>query len=63
MRSEERAKPVKAAYPNVKLVYGDNNAAAVLENAAAAADIVIRTLPTYLPTHLFEPAQTSTAHC
>ncbi|CAN8101344.1 unnamed protein product [Discula destructiva] len=43
VRNEERAKPVKAKYPNVKFVYGDLNASDVIEKAAADADIVIHT--------------------
>lgn len=41
-RSEERAHPVKTKYPNAKFVYGSNDDAAIIEKAAAEADIVIR---------------------
>jgi Trk K+ transport system NAD-binding subunit len=43
VRNEERAKPIKAAYPNTKFVYGTLTDSAVIEKAAAEADIVIRT--------------------
>lgn len=42
VRSEEKGKKVLAKYPKVRIVYGDNNSADVLEREAAAADIVIR---------------------
>lgn len=57
VRNEERAKPVKARYPNAKFVYGDLNDAAIIEKAAAEADIVIReyqptsSIPTLNPIH------------
>ncbi|KAI1352544.1 nucleoside-diphosphate-sugar epimerase [Xylaria sp. FL0043] len=43
VRSEEKAKLVSAQYPNVKFVYGDLDNAEVIEQAAAAADIVVHT--------------------
>lgn len=42
MRNEERAGPVKARYPGARLVYGTLDDSAVIEKAAAEADIVIR---------------------
>lgn len=45
VRNEERAKPVKAKYPTAKFVYGSLDDAAVLEKAAAEADVVVRRLP------------------
>lgn len=42
VRNEERAKAVKAKYPNAKFAYGSLDDAAVIEKAAAEADIVIR---------------------
>jgi nucleoside-diphosphate-sugar epimerase len=43
VRNEERAKPVKEKYPNVKFVYGSLDDEAVVEKAAAEADIVLHT--------------------
>lgn len=45
MRNEERAAPVKKAYPKVRIVLGGLEDASVIEKEAAAADIVIRMLP------------------
>lgn len=42
MRNEERSKPIAAKYPDVKFVYGTLDDSAVIEKAAAEADIVIR---------------------
>jgi nucleoside-diphosphate-sugar epimerase len=42
VRNEERAKPVKEHYPDVKFAYGNLDDAEVIEKAAAEADIVIR---------------------
>lgn len=42
VRNEERGKPVAAAYPNARLVYGTLDDADVIEKEAAAADIVVR---------------------
>lgn len=47
VRSEERAKPIKEAYPNTKFVYGSLDDAAIIEKAAAEADIVVRTSSPY----------------
>lgn len=41
VRNEDRGKVVKAKYPNVKLVYGSLDDADVIEQAAAAADVVV----------------------
>lgn len=43
VRNEERGKPVKEKYQDVKLVYGNLNDSEVIEKAAAEADIVIHT--------------------
>ncbi|KAI1827908.1 nucleoside-diphosphate-sugar epimerase [Xylaria intraflava] len=43
VRNEEKAKLVSAQYPTVKFVYGNLDDSAVIEKAAAAADIVIHT--------------------
>lgn len=40
VRNSEKGAKVVAAFPNVKLVYGDLDAAEILEEAAAQADIV-----------------------
>lgn len=42
VRDEERSKPLSARYPDVKFVYGTLNDSAVIEKAAAEADVVIR---------------------
>lgn len=42
VRSEERAAPVKKAYPNVRIVVGSLHDADIIEKEAAAADIVVR---------------------
>ena len=42
VRTEEKGKQVLAKYPKVRVVYGDNNSADVIEREAAAADIVVR---------------------
>jgi hypothetical protein len=44
VRTDEKAKKVKEAYPSVKIVLGDLDASDVLEREAAEADIVLRTL-------------------
>jgi hypothetical protein len=47
VRSEEKGKPIKAKYPDVKLVYGGLTDSALVEQAAAEADVVVRrSLPT-----------------
>ncbi|XDG08364.1 hypothetical protein ABKA04_007979 [Annulohypoxylon sp. FPYF3050] len=43
VRNEERGKPVAAAYPKARLVYGTLDSADVIEKEAAAADIVVHT--------------------
>ncbi|KAI1392683.1 NAD(P)-binding protein [Hypoxylon trugodes] len=43
VRNEERGKPVAAAYPNARLVYGTLDDSEVIEKEAAAADIVVHT--------------------
>ncbi|KAI2771280.1 NAD(P)-binding protein [Daldinia loculata] len=43
VRNEERAKPVAAAYPKARIVYGTLDDAEVIEKEAAAADIVVHT--------------------
>ncbi|KAI0205383.1 nucleoside-diphosphate-sugar epimerase [Astrocystis sublimbata] len=43
VRNEERAKLVSGQYPNAKFVYGGLDDSEVIENAAAAADIVVHT--------------------
>ncbi|KAK7713310.1 hypothetical protein SLS64_004560 [Diaporthe eres] len=43
VRNEDRGKEVQAKYPNVKLVYGALDNSAVIEKAAAEADIVVHT--------------------
>jgi uncharacterized protein YbjT (DUF2867 family) len=42
VRTEEKAKPVKEAFPNVRIVLGNLDDAKVLEEEAAKADVVIR---------------------
>lgn len=50
VRSETRGAAVAAAYPSVRLVYGDLASAALIEREAAAADIVLRACgPSALP--------------
>lgn len=44
VRSEERAKPIKAKYPKVNFVYGALEDSETLMDAAAKTDVVIRTL-------------------
>jgi N-acetyl-gamma-glutamylphosphate reductase len=44
VRTEDKAKTVKEAYPNVKIVLGDLEASSILEEQAAKADIVLRKL-------------------
>ncbi|KAI8814639.1 hypothetical protein BJ742DRAFT_703983 [Cladochytrium replicatum] len=43
VRSPEKGKPVKDAFPNVTLAFGDLDSAKVIEDESAAADIVIHT--------------------
>ncbi|OTB04407.1 hypothetical protein M426DRAFT_154019 [Hypoxylon sp. CI-4A] len=43
VRNEERGKPVAAAYPEARLVYGTLDDTDVIEKEAAAADIVVHT--------------------
>lgn len=43
VRSEEKGKPVKNAFPNVRLVVGDLDSSKLLEEEAAKADVVIHT--------------------
>ncbi|VUC35966.1 unnamed protein product [Clonostachys rosea] len=43
VRSEEKGKPIKAKYPNAKLLYGGLTDSAVVEQAAAEADVVVHT--------------------
>lgn len=42
VRSEERAKPIKEAYPNTKFAYGGLDDADLVQKAAAEADIIVR---------------------
>lgn len=39
---EEKAQPVKKAFPNIRIVLGDLDNSKVLEEEAAKADVVIR---------------------
>lgn len=48
VRSEEKAKPVTAAFPKVKVAISGLGDSKVLEEAAAAADIVLRKLSSQL---------------
>jgi hypothetical protein len=41
-RLEEKGKPVKDAFPNVRLVIGDLDNSKILEEEAAKANVVIR---------------------
>lgn len=43
VRNEKKGKQVVEQYPDVRLVYGTLDDAAVLEKEAAAADIIVRT--------------------
>jgi hypothetical protein len=43
-KSEEKAKPVKEAFPQIKIALGGLNDSELLEKEAAKADVVIRTL-------------------
>jgi hypothetical protein len=52
VRNEDKGKEVKARYPSVKLVYGSLDDSAVIEKAAAEADIVVRQ-------YLYGPGHTS----
>jgi hypothetical protein len=42
VRNEERAKPIKDAYPNTTFIYGNLDDSEVIQKAASEADIVIR---------------------
>lgn len=42
VRSEEKGKPVKEAFPNVRLVIGDLDSSQLIEDESAKADVVIR---------------------
>lgn len=42
--TEEKGKPVKAAFPKVRLVIGDLDSSEILEDEASKADVVIRRL-------------------
>jgi hypothetical protein len=42
-RIEEKAKPVKEAFPDIRIVLGELDDSSVLEEEAAKADIIIRT--------------------
>lgn len=44
IRTKEKADTVTKAYPNVRVVLGDNDDSKLLEDEAAKADIVIRML-------------------
>jgi nucleoside-diphosphate-sugar epimerase len=44
VRNEEKAKPIKARYPNTKFAYGSLDDQDVVEKAAAEADVVVRKL-------------------
>lgn len=44
VRSEQKGSQVKDAFPNVRIVIGDLDNSKVLEDEAAKADVVIRTL-------------------
>jgi hypothetical protein len=44
-KSEEKAKPVKDAFPKIKIALGGLDDSELLEKEAAKADVVIRTLP------------------
>ena len=46
VRDEFRGEPIAAKYPSIRFAYGTLEDDALLEKAAAAADIVVRTLPT-----------------
>ncbi|PHH84070.1 hypothetical protein CDD83_2536 [Cordyceps sp. RAO-2017] len=54
VRDEARAGPIRARYPDAALVVGRLEDAAVLEQAAAEADIVVRA-SALLPPHRFPP--------
>jgi hypothetical protein len=41
--TEEKAQPVKKAFPSIRIVLGDLDNSKVLEEEAAKADVVIRT--------------------
>lgn len=43
VRSEEKGKPVKDAFPNVRLVIGDLDSSKLIEEESAKADVVIHT--------------------
>jgi hypothetical protein len=43
-RTEEKAKPVKEAFPSIRIVLGELDDSTVLEEEAAKADIIIRTV-------------------
>lgn len=42
VRNSDKGAAVAARYPSVRLVYGDNDSSALLEEEASKADIVIR---------------------
>jgi hypothetical protein len=49
VRTEEKGEPVKKAFPNIRLVIGDNDNSKVLEDEASKADVVIRESPSFKP--------------
>jgi N-acetyl-gamma-glutamylphosphate reductase len=48
VRDEQRGQPIKAQYPTAKFVYGTLENSDVVRDAAAAADIVIRTCTPFM---------------
>ncbi|KAL5118766.1 hypothetical protein ACEQ8H_003269 [Pleosporales sp. CAS-2024a] len=43
VRTEEKAQPVKKAFPNIRIVLGDLDSSKLLEEEAAKADVIIHT--------------------
>lgn len=52
LRDEKKAKTIQEAYPKVRIVIGDLDNEALIEQEAAKASIVLRVLPTKLLTPL-----------
>jgi shikimate 5-dehydrogenase len=49
--TEDKAQPVKKAFPNIRIVLGDLDNSKVLEEEAAKADVVIRTTSLLVTPH------------
>jgi hypothetical protein len=61
--AEEKAQPVKEAFPNIRIVLGDLDNSKVLEEEAAKADVVIRTQGPNLQLLSTTKLTTTNRHC